>query len=414
MRDQSVFTRREIALAVGALVLAMGSRRLLAKEFTDMDLLQMLVAEGDHGPADLSHEPALSTGPFLGRTARELEKLEAEKARALWWKMEENLRTPVTWAPDDRSIDFSHIHSYVSSPREFKLAPDALELLCNRNSFVLPAGGKVLFGLRGCEIQKGIEHAPWSDSHELAWTRPDHKDFRCVLGVWDRTKNQLSVFRGSTVPEVSLMHLCMLNLTRTNLLPTGLYQYAVGTHSGLVKQVGAFRQQGAVVALRTYNDLVYDPSPEVEFWADGSLGDNIHAAFPVPRTTVPLFSSAGCQVVSGAYIDGIPVGGWAAFRTAAGLAEISKGAEASPDDGKRFPYVLLTGLEACLASRKYAPFLKEYRRIRFGSTADTVKALQQQLKVTPTGRFDVDTSLTLLEQQFKKGEVQVPVVTVSG
>ena len=61
-----------------------------------------------------------------------------------------------------------------------------------------------------------------------------------------------------------------------NLLPTGRYNYTVGTHRESEKEwaiFGALRQQSDVPCIRTKDDLIYEIDDE---WDFGDPGDNIH------------------------------------------------------------------------------------------------------------------------------------------
>jgi hypothetical protein len=120
---------------------------------------------------------------------------------------------------------------------------------------------------------------------------------------------------------------------------------------------------------------------------DGQLPwDNIHAAMLSYRKKPPFFSSAGCQVVVGAYMrnNRLPIGPWQEFRRAAGLADLAKLGQnstdaSSLDDGKPFRYMLLTGREAALLAQG-----NEYLgdTLRYGSSGAAVQELQKILIAT--------------------------------
>ena len=338
------------------------------------------------------------------------------RTNRLWWSQPG--REPPAWAALDESNDYEHLGNFTPPASDFELAADDLEFLVARNHFAIPSGHrKVLFGLRGCQLTaqtaagNTIDQTDWAASHDLRWVLPNHMEPRCVIGVWDRDTSQLRLFRGSTVPEVSYMFLYRYSIAGCNLLPTGLYRYTVGTHRPTSNnpQHGAFRQAETVVVVRTGNDLVYKSNDPNEGWELGTPGDNIHAAHFYQRTAPPYFSSAGCQVIAGSHRRDDVTGPWATFRLAAGLSATP----AVTDDNRGFRYMLLTGLEAALAAERSDGFVNTYRRVRFGSSGDAARELQQMLGVSADGDFRSGSVLALIRQQkandeFESGLFQVP------
>jgi endonuclease G len=277
-------------------------------------------------------------------------------------------------------------------------------LLAQLNDFPIAEAGDtpILFGLRGCGIVRDHGHS----EHEVVLKdqRPDHRNARCVMGVWKRAKGAVHVFPGSTVPNEA----ALINWRRTkragNLLPTGLYRYIVGSHATpradgtLNSRPGCFllretsSRKRVVVVRRSDDDLSYDLADQPHRTAPG---DNIHPTF---FSTATSFSSLGCQTVVGtADSAGKHTGPWAEFRRTAGLST----PVGTP--GKPFLYMLLTGAETALASelRKQGlvtdpPSLRRLRRLRFGSRGDAVARLQAKLGVpNPDGDLGAFTSETL-------------------
>ena len=80
-----------------------------------------------------------------------------------------------------------------------------------------------------------------------------------------------------------------------NLLPTGLYNYTVGTHrpNSRYPQLGAFLQSDAVPVLRCRNKLICH---FLQLTADGNpphiVGDDIHAGILERSPRPPFYSSA--------------------------------------------------------------------------------------------------------------------------
>ncbi|MBB4274677.1 peptidoglycan-binding domain-containing protein [Rhizobium mongolense] len=336
-----------------------------------------------------------------------------------WFQQSSSERPSPHWPSDDVSYDYRPLAEFAASGAEFDLSGDVLRVLAERNAFDLGEGPVILFGLRGCTVSSGKDYSPPAAKHAVVTTRPDHLNMRCLIGVWDRTGGNISLCRGSTVPNVDLMDAYVRGALGCNMLPTGLHQYKVGPHRGN-KQPGAFRQQQSLWILRSPKNLSYAANDRNEIWddMDGNLPfDNIHAAILNYRTKPPFFSSAGCQVVAGRYKDGVPVGAWANFRQDAGLVhppvvrDRSRGV--TDDDGKDFTYFVLTGDEASIVSSHPA---SEFKALRYGSSGPSVVALQERLGMAPDsidGIFLRGTLGRYLSWQRKNGEAATGIVTKS-
>lgn len=295
--------------------------------------------------------------------------------------------TDVRWNPsDDEQPDYRHLPK-PGAGTEFELVAADIEALVRLNSFV-PLPGRLVFALRGARIV-GADKREDVMSMTLADQRPDHRDYRCVIGVLDRTSGRLWAYRASTFPEAKAIVTCVLKAQQGaelsgNILATGLYTYTVGTHragtSGEIRGVlrlsktstGASR----VVVLRSLTDVVYDRR---DFWDDCAPADNIH-----PGRRNQGFSSLGCLTLPGDYVMAGKkhTGLWADFRVALGMGRVF----AASDDGQQFSVMVLTGLEAALAARLREAGQADdpsLRRLRFGSKGPAVARLQQQLGLEP-------------------------------
>lgn len=324
-----------------------------------------------------------------------------------WWSFPQEDRVEPVWVSDDHAVDYAHLGVFEPPAQTaFTLTAAHLSWLAARNEFALDPNDPVtVIGLRGCALEAGGDDSGWGAAHRLRETRPDHKDFQCLIGVWNRALRQFRLFQGSTVPEVAYMWRQYQLRSGCNLLPTGLYAYQVGTHSlssTRTSQVGALRLMGAwfptfgsepgreVQVLRTINDLSYDPTAEHELWDVCEPFDNIHSAVFTddglrPGASGAKFSSAGCQVLKGDYqldearrFTTVPRGPWAEFRRAAGLSDppVMTGPKSTIDDGRRLHYMLLTGREAALAASGRDDFVNGYYRTRFGSSGPIARAVQ--------------------------------------
>jgi hypothetical protein len=299
-----------------------------------------------------------------------------------WFQAPEEERPSPNWPSDDVSYDYRQFGATSSIGTRFRISGSVLRALAAANSFSLrPHLVNVLFGLRGCMLVDGQEHTSPARTHEVVTARPNHLRLRCLLGVWNTQTDEISLFAGSTVSNVDLMHGYVIGTLACNMMPTGLHEYRVGPHRGN-RQPGAFRQQKSLWVLRSRANLGYAANDRDDVWDDlnGDLPfDNIHAAMLNGRAKPPFFSSAGCQVVAGRYSNGVPTGAWAEFRKAAGLTHppvVKTSRGESEDDGREFDYMLLTGDETALFARDLnAPF----KALRYGSSGPKVIELQEKL-----------------------------------
>lgn len=294
----------------------------------------------------------------------------------------------VRWnASDDDQPDYRHVAKPGAQP-EFDLTAEDLEALIRFNAFS-PLPGRVVFALRGARIV-GADKREGVMSVTLADQRPDHRDFRCVIGVLDRGTGSIWAYKASTVPEAKALVTCVMRAQQGaelsgNILATGCYTYTVGTHrantSGEIRGVLRLSRTASgasrVIVLRSPSDLVYDRR---DFWHDCTPADNIH-----PGLRNSGFSSLGCLTLPGGYerSSRTHTGLWADFRVALGMGAVF----APSDDGRQFSVVLLTGLEAALASRLrqtgQSGARRDMMRLRFGSKGPAVARLQEQLGLQP-------------------------------
>ncbi len=308
----------------------------------------------------------------------------------------------VGWSGDDNNPEYGHLDLSLGTT-EFSFGPKELELIIRASRFEPSrSSGVILFGIRGAELIGGSQLN--KDGIRLRDVRPDHRAFRCVIGAYHVGRQQVSAFTGSTVPNTNAVY---TNWARHqsgaapygNMLLSGCYRYRVGTHVGTHEVPGAFRLQedAEVVVLRSNADVTYDTGDVFDRCVPH---DNLH-----PALRSMSFSSAGCQTVRGTYnAEQGHTGEWAEFRKAVGL----KGAG---DNGKRFDYVLVTGLEAAIAARTLADpatardetaIRARLTRLRYGSRGAEVSALQAALKRPATGFLDAGDRIALADLQRQK------------
>lgn len=292
----------------------------------------------------------------------------------------------------------------------FTLTPRVLEGLVSASHFQPHDGAhdRVIIALRGCRIADGRARAEDVASVRLIPATVNHEAFRCLIGCWDRRQGRLSVYTASTVPRRTGMkrYYDRVNFNRggarCNMLPTGCYEYCVGTHvsarNGGIKFVlrlgnGPLPQDASqVTVLRTVNDLCYGTR---DIWDRTRPADNIHPAF-----LSSSFSSLGCLTLPGtqagqgaSHTTG--TGDWRRFRQAAGF------------DGEnyrsRYDLVLVTGHEASAMAAAQAGMIDpaSLTCLRHGSQGPAVKALQAALGLTRDGDFASGTKLALVNRQLR-------------
>ncbi|MEO1293761.1 MAG: hypothetical protein AAFV62_13220, partial [Pseudomonadota bacterium] len=312
------------------------------------------------------------------------------------------------WADDEVSPDYKHLETPVYYGF-FPVDHETLTLAAERNSFPV-TDDVVLFGLRGCRL------LPSSPTRAYVRERyPNHQDYRCVLGVWNRRKREVVAIQSSTVTNGRYIY-AQQRLkgagTVANLMPTGLHAYRVGPHraSSKAPQPGAFRQAKPFSVLRSHARSDRNQAYTIyEFWdlrPNLIVADNIHAgSYDLrPRDNLYYFSSAGCQTVPGGYTRGsrIPQRRWKLFREMAGLStptSYSPGWK-GPDDGKPFQYMLLTARELRLAHRDRGD-RPELRRLRYGSKSEAVREVQSAMGLSgPDGSFGPNTQRAYLQWQL--------------
>ena len=252
----------------------------------------------------------------------------------------------------------------------------------------------IAFGLRGARL-RGSEKLEEVDRLTLEDARPDHRNFRCVIGYYFKAKGKFSAFTASTVP----WHEYMSSGQTNNLLPTGTYVYKKGTHAPATRSrwvTPALRlsdadgsHSGLATVLRTKRDLMFGLTDE---WDQCNPSDNIHCAYSNSK-----FSSLGCQTVKGGMDDGL----WADFQST--LEDLP--------DSARVDYVLVTGAEASIAASAVKAGVpvsdpevqRRLGRLRVGSESEHVRRLQARLGVAETGYFGAETKKKLTEWQSSNG-----------
>jgi hypothetical protein len=235
------------------------------------------------------------------------------------------------WNPvDDEQPDYRHLDTRLAG-RTAEISPEDLDALIAANDFA-PLSGKLVFALRGAQLVGG-DRRENVGSVFIGDQRPDHRSFRCVIGVYDRTARRLWAYQASTVPNAEYVLKCHRDFRAGvpipqltgNILPTGCYTMTVGPHHhGTPREIPtvlrlATTATGAsqVVVLRSLEDACYD---RLDRFVAAVPADNIH-----PAQRANGFSSAGCLTLPGLFANGNHTGAWQAFRAALGIGAGSNG-----------------------------------------------------------------------------------------
>lgn len=289
----------------------------------------------------------------------------------------------VRWhARDDEQPDYRHLDTRLAG-RSFEFTAADLALLVSANEFA-PLAGKMVFALRGAGLEGEREREDVA-SLVVRDQRPDHRSFRCIIGICDRDSGRLWAYPASTVPNAFYVHKCHamakagtgIDGLVGNVLPTGCYTFTVGTHKrgqageipGVLRLSTTASGASRVMVLRSLDDVVYD---RFDRFPIATPGDNIH-----PAILSTGFSSAGCLTIPGRFEGGRHHGLWNSFRRALGMDVAG--------DGRQYSTVLLTGLDAALATnaRSSGGASSALLRLRHGSRGARVAALQTALGLSP-------------------------------
>ena len=292
---------------------------------------------------------------------------------------------------------------------DFKLTGNVIEALVAAGHFEpdTSTNGRFVLSLRGCAIADGSDSMVDVKTANLKAVKPDHENFRCLIGCYDMNTRLISLYIASTVPRRTgmLKFYNKINFHSSgrncNMLPTGCYEYCVGTHGGSAGPVsyvlrlgdGPTRESaGEATVLRTVNDLTYGTK---DMWDNTRPADNIHPAF-----LATSFSSLGCLTLRGSQTPGsshsTAIGEWKAFRQKVGF----NGA----NHGRRFDNLMVTGHEAAAiaAAVQAGSSMTGLECLRQGSRGIRVKLLQTQLGLSDDGVFGSGTCQALVTLQQQK------------
>jgi hypothetical protein len=270
------------------------------------------------------------------------------------------------------------------APVKVKITPDVLRRVFAINQFKIPENVDIVFfGIRGAVPEKNQYDTTFKYTSEvnILLTQYNHLNFRCTMGQWLVKEGKIGLFIGSTVPGKNGMEDALEGKGSVNMLLTGFYtDYQKGFHSP--------------------RPATFEATDPVDY---GVQHDNIHSSFTNNIAGAPS-ASHGCQIILGQpKCQRFPAdtSAWKIFR--------EKAYSVTQDV---FPYILLEGKDYF----RYGVDLKTPTniRLRFGSSGDSVKALQDAL--IAKGQKELKDAIdarekTAAEAAAKAGKPVAPIIS---
>lgn len=292
----------------------------------------------------------------------------------------------IDWPPDAEAPDYAWIAPMTSSS-QFTLTPDTLEALFRLGRYEPSREAPVIaFALRGAALAEGTVV---TDAGEIAMEvrRPNHRSFRCVIGLYAHGTKRLSAFTGSTVPCRKAIHGSTHGGEASNMLPTGLYAYYVWRHKQLKPALRLSRSKNDLeggaeaTVLRNTHGGKLDTS---DIFDRSTPYDNVHCSYYLSENADlgAEFSSWGCLTVRGTKA---PSEGWKTFQGLLGNVGFKS----------RIDLLLSTGKEAALVGdggHDFALLDRTLCSLRQGSRGEEVRRVQQALGVEVTGFWGAGTA----------------------
>lgn len=292
----------------------------------------------------------------------------------------------IVWPPGDEAPDYAWLEA-ATAPATFTLTPDTIEALFRLGRYSPSREAPVIaFALRGAGLASGTVV---TDASKIAMdvATPDHRHFRCVIGLYEHGARRLSAFTGSTVPCRKAIYGSTHGGTASNMLPTGLYSYYVWRHKTLkpalrLSHSRADLEGGArVTVLRNTVGTKLDTSDIFDL---STPYDNVHCSYYLAENEDlgAEFSSWGCLTVRGTKA---PSEGW----------EIFQGMLSDVGLKSRVDLLLSTGKEASLVAsggNNAAALDRALCALRQGSRGDEVVRVQQAIGVVASGFWGAETA----------------------
>lgn len=290
----------------------------------------------------------------------------------------------VSWPRhDENAPDYAYLADIITSQTTEVTGKTLRKLIASNRYTPFSDNGIIAFALRGATLVDGddVENAR---SIPIEVTRPDHRNFNCLVGFYFPDSDRLSLYTGSTVPCRLAIKSYAAGGDAANMLPTGLYSYYIWRHKNLRPALrlasgnasSAQLEAGAsATVLRSKNDTVMGTKDIFDL---SRPLDNVHCSYFIAEDARlgARFSSWGCLTVRGTKQG---THQWAKFQAVlSGLGS-----------GTRLDLVLATGKDAAVANDdRHGDHLIALRQ---GSRGDEVERVQGALGIPQTGYFGAHT-----------------------
>ncbi|MEP5758699.1 MAG: hypothetical protein ABJ327_05170 [Litoreibacter sp.] len=290
-------------------------------------------------------------------------------------------RASVKWPRDDRDAPDYAFMANLPEDATFDLNSETLETLFETGRYRPDRqNGVIAFALRGATLVGG-DQVEDAQSVPLMTTRPDHRNFRCVLGFYFPQSKRLHAYTGSTVPCRQAIAGYASGGSAANMLPTGLHTFYIWRHRNLQPALrmglsSADPESGAkTTVLRSRNNGVMETQDIFDL---STPYDNVHCSYYLSEqdNVGAAFSSWGCLTVRGSKA---PSDQWARFQSVLNTL----------GSKKRVDLLLTTGKEAAFAAK--GEQTDNLVALRAGSRGAEVEKLQSHLGLTPTGYLGANT-----------------------
>ena len=290
--------------------------------------------------------------------------------------------SPVRWpSHDENAPDYAYIAAE-PDPGRFTLRSSSIETLIDLNRYAPDrSSGVIAIALRGATLPSGHEVED-ADEIVLDSVRPDHRNFRCVIGFYFTGTGRLTVYSGSTVPCRRAIWGYVNGGDPSNMLPTGLHTLYVWRHKKIrpALRMGLSSENpeaGArATVLRNTNDYIIGTMDTFDLSVPL---DNVHCSYYLDENSYygARFSSWGCLTVRG---QKTPSDQWAKFQDVlSGLGERT-----------RVDLLLATGKDMALIDSGHddaAALGRTMAALRRGSRGEAVRRLQEKIGASVDGDF---------------------------
>lgn len=272
---------------------------------------------------------------------------------------------------------------FFSEQIEIKITPRILKDLFQKTHFNLKGEDIILFAFRGA-LPVDENDIGFTFSKKIRLVEVDYEKPKSVIGIWKVKEKTIAIFQASTVPSKRAIQISINSPAKANQLITGLYRYSKSSFYRIDSPPYATLRPGGEFpkdthpqpALRTLRDTIFGNEDDKIVYE--KVTDLISTN--QSRNLNDAINSYGGIVVKG-FEDknNQRKGPWKVFW------------EELPDMAKNLPFILLDGENL----NHLINFPNRYEQLRYGSSGEKVRNLQNVLKLHSDGIFGINTLLAL-------------------